>query len=239
MLRCATIDTCKCDNNSCHLSRIVPITSQILTVYYENKPVNITLDSGATVSFISKNTCDYLNLEVHPNGQIAKLGDGCTLLASKGEIDVSLSRNKWSVRLRAIVVEKLSSEVYGGMTFLTENDIQTRPASGEIKVHGKYVIYQTNAVMTPPQLKSVDMYHSTVPLNHKVLFPQTMSIARQSSETNRVFPNDSSIHVDLPSNLSNDEFVLVGPRIENNNQYWPPTILEFLHASMVDVDFSQ
>ena len=67
------------------------------------------------------------------------------------------------------------------------------------------------------------MYHFTVPLNHKIHFPQTMSIAGQSSsETNRVFPNDSSIHVDLPSNVSNDEFVLVGPRLENNNQHWPP-----------------
>ena len=86
----------------------MPITSQVLTVYYDKVPVNITLDSGATVSFISKSVCDELNLKISPNGQVAKLGDGCTLLASKAEIDIHLSRNKWKVRLRAIVVDLIS-----------------------------------------------------------------------------------------------------------------------------------
>ena len=237
MLRCVNTDLCQCKANSCHLSRIVPITSQILTVYYGKQPVNITLDSGATVSFISKTICENLNFDVLPNGQIAKLGDGCTLLASKGEIDVILSRNKWNVRLRAIVVEKLSSEIYGGMTFLTENDIQTRPATGEIKVLGKYVIYQTNPTMNPPQLKSVDMLHSTAVLRQKVLFPKTMAIAKQpSTEKNRDFPNDSSISVSLPSSLSNDQFVLVGPRIENCNKDWPPENIVRIEDGSVNIE---
>ena len=223
MLRCVSTNICKCTENSCHLSRIVPITSQILTVYYEKEPVNITLDSGATVSFISNSICEKLRLNILPNGQIAKLGDGCTLLASKGEIDISLSRNKWNVRLRAIVVEQLSSEIYGGMTFLTENDIQTRPATGEIKVLGKYVIYQTNPIMNPPQLKSIDMHHSTVIVPQKVLFPKSMSIVKQSQTVKkRDFPNDSSICISLPSSFSNDQFVLAGPRTENINKDWPP-----------------
>ena len=120
------------------------------------------------------NLCKKLKLELKPNGQMAKLGDGCTMMASLGEVDVHLTRNKWSLRLQAIVVEKLNSEVYGGMNFLKENDIQTRPLTGEIKVLNKFTVYQTNTLMSPPQLKSVkncsfDTY--TVGLPKKVLFP--------------------------------------------------------------------
>ena len=122
---CVSMALCSCKENSCQLSRIAPIDSQVLTVYYGNFPLNITLDSGATVSFVLKSTCEKLNINMLPNGQLARLGDGCTLLASRGEIDVELTRNKWSVRLRAIVVDKLNSECYGGMTFLHDNDIQT------------------------------------------------------------------------------------------------------------------
>ena len=123
------------------------------------------------------------------------------------------------------------------MTFLTENDIQTRPATGEIKVLGKYVIYQTNPTMNPPQLKSVDMLHSTAVLRQKVLFPKTMAIAKQpSTEKNRDFPNDSSISVSLPSSLSNDQFVLVGPRIENCNKDWPPENIVRIEDGSVNIE---
>ena len=157
LLRVVTVGLfcCNCDIDSCQLSRITPVDSQVLTLYHGNEPVNITLDSGATASFITISLCRKLNLKLKPNGQMAKLGDGCTMMASLGEIDVHFTRNKWSLRLQAIVVEKLNSEVYGGMNFLKENDIQTRPLTGEIKVLNKFTVYQTNTLMSPPQLKSV------------------------------------------------------------------------------------
>ena len=51
-------------------------------------------------------------LKIHPNGQIARLGDGCMTIASVGEIDVAFTRDKWSVRFQAIVVEKLNTDSY-------------------------------------------------------------------------------------------------------------------------------
>ena len=44
---------CECVENQCQLSRIVPVGSPVLTVYHYNLPVNITIDSGATTSFIT------------------------------------------------------------------------------------------------------------------------------------------------------------------------------------------
>ena len=123
------------------------------------------------------------------------------------------------MRLRAIVVSKLSSEV-------SDNDIQTRPSTGEIKVLGKYVVYQTNTLMNPPQLKSADLDNVIVSLDHKVLFLiSSMSFPQTHNSTKREFPNDSSIVVAVPSNLSSHKFVMVEPRTENKNQEWPPVHL--------------
>ena len=67
-LMCVSMALCSCTENSCQLSRIAPIDSQVLTVYYGNFPLNITLDSGATVSFVLKSTCEKLNINMLPNG---------------------------------------------------------------------------------------------------------------------------------------------------------------------------
>ena len=149
---------------------------------------------------------------------MAKLGDGCTLLASLGEIDIVLTRNKWSVRLRAIVVEKLSSEIYGGMTFLMDNDIQTRPLTGEIKVLGKYTVYQTNTLMAPPQLKNITTTnHVTLTLDHGVLFPKMLSFPSvQQEENDQRNSPESILSVCIPSDFEEENFLLVEPRIENN-----------------------
>ena len=93
---------CNCEINSCQLSRITPVD-------VGHEPVNITLDSGATASFITSNLCKKLNLDVLPNGKMARLGDGCTTMASLGEVGVHFVKNRWSLRFQAIIVKKLNS----------------------------------------------------------------------------------------------------------------------------------
>ena len=145
----------------------------MLTVFYNSIPINITLDSGATTSFITEKLCKKLCVKIKPNKQLARLGDGCTMIASVGEIDVVLTRDKWSVKFRAIVVKYLNTDIYGGMNFLIDNDISMRPKTGEIKVNNKHVIYQTNMIMPAPTIQALDLSSSTtVSLNVKqVLFP--------------------------------------------------------------------
>ena len=160
-----------------------------------------------------------MKIKISPNGQFARLGDGCTLLASRGEIDVKLTRNKWTVRLQAIVVDKLNSDCYGGMTFLKENDIQTRPSTGEIKIHAKYTVYQTNTVMTPPQLKSIKQLHFSVDLPEKTIFPKVLSFYSQTPETKH--ENESIVEVPVPHELKNDDYVIVEPSSQVNTTNWP------------------
>lgn len=152
---------CECERNHCQLSRITPVSSQVLTVFYNSMPINITLDSGATTSFITEKLCQKLKITISPNHQLARLGDGCTVIASVGEIDILLTRSTWSVRFRAIVVKTLNTDIYGGMTFLTDNDISMRPKTGEIKINNKHTIFQTNMIMPAPTLKALGTPSST------------------------------------------------------------------------------
>ena len=231
---------CNCEVNTCQLSRIIPVDSQVLTVYFGNEPVNITLDSGATSSFITHDFCKKLKLKILPNGQMAKLGDGCTIMASVGEIDVTFTRNKWSVRFQAIVVEKLNSDIYGGMNFLKENDIQTRPLTGEIKILNKFTIYQTNTLMLPPQLKSITNSPSncsTVTLPKKVLFPPIIPFFNEPSEAaESKSKNDSILNVVLPIEFKDDDFVLVEPRTENKLEHWPPVQIVSVEDGLIAIE---
>ena len=55
------------------LCTITPIPSATLSVTYRGEKVNITLDSGATVSFMSLSLVKMLKAPIKPNGQLAQL----------------------------------------------------------------------------------------------------------------------------------------------------------------------
>ena len=123
-----------------------PKPSQILTVFTKTaKPVHITLDGGATGSFITQQCAEVNGFKIWPNNQTAGLADNQTSVQSLGYIEETLFRDKWSVILKALVVKNLKANVYGGQPFMIDNDIIQRPAKGQITVHGKYTIMQTNA----------------------------------------------------------------------------------------------
>ncbi len=130
--------------------RITPVPSQILTVYHNDRPLNITLDSGATVSFIRLAVAIDHAFPIHPNHQLANLADEKTRLAALGEIDVTLTRANFSVRLRALVVKNLQAECFGGTNFHKDNDIETRITTGQIRIHNKFHILQTNPILPLP-----------------------------------------------------------------------------------------
>ena len=165
--------------------------------------------------------CNKLNVKISPNGQLAKLGDGCTLLASVGEIDQTFTRDKWSLCFRSIVVEKLNCDIYGGMTFLV------RPKTGEKKIHKKFTIYQTNMLMQPPQIKSVVLKSCTVTPPKQVLFPNLDPIWSKfpSSQFKDSKYDGSVLKVILPPEYKTEKTVLIEPREQNNNTEWPPVQL--------------
>ena len=223
---------CTCNENECQLSRIIPIGSPVLTVYYKNTPINITIDSGATTSFITKKLCNLLKVEVVPCGKLIRLGDGCTTLAALGEIDVVFSRDKWSIRFRAIVVEKLSSDLYGGMTFLLDNDISLRPKTGEIKILNKHVVFQTNTLMLPPQVRSMESSPIILELKYGKLLPEIETLFVNVPSNSKDIEITNFAQIDLPGyangsfpGYNNSNYVLIEPCEDNDVQDWPKTQL--------------
>ena len=127
---------------------LIPQPSQILTVFTRNgNALDITLDGGATGSFIKQACAVKNNFKIWPNNQSAGLADSKTCVKSIGYIEETFYRDSWAVKFKGLVVQNLKADIYGGQPFMIENDIIQRPAKKIITVLGKHTVMQTNTVL--------------------------------------------------------------------------------------------
>ena len=128
------------------IGAIKPVPSQNFQVKYQNNIFVIDLDSGATVSFMRLDVAKRLALSLLPNGQLALLADKVSQMKSLGEINIlvtEIETGKIVLRLRALIVENLGVECYGGQTFHLDNGIVDNVSMKSISFHhGKYNIDQ-------------------------------------------------------------------------------------------------
>ena len=117
---------------------------------FNNSSLNVTLDSGATVSYIKLEIATRLKLTIHPNNQLALLADQKTRMASLGEIDIVVHVNCIQLRLRALVMQDLQADCFGGTTFHVDNQIEAKIKEGVIKLHGKFIVKQSNPQIEMP-----------------------------------------------------------------------------------------
>ena len=115
-----------------------------MQVSYNNLSLLITLDSGATVSYIKLNKALSLGLTIAPNNQLALLADQQTRMASLGEVDFVVTMGNVLMRVRALVMKNLQAECFGGTTFHADNDIEARIKTGTISIHGRFIVDQSN-----------------------------------------------------------------------------------------------
>ena len=116
-----------------------PVPSQLLNVDYEGKKLTITLDSGATVSFCSPALVQRLGLTLQPNSQLALLADSRFRVRSKGEVDflvVEETTAEALLRVRALVIDNLAVDCYGGQTFHMDNAVSGDVSGGRVILHG-------------------------------------------------------------------------------------------------------
>ena len=168
--------TCSCSLTlPVQLNTISPIASQILNTKHHDKSLPITLDSGATVSFVRLRDVIGWGIKIWPNGQLATLADEETRMASKGEIDVEVETNGIVLRLRALVMEKLQAAIFGGTNFHKDNRIRADISEGTITLHNQYTIRQSNdyteVVSYPPSRLRTD--ESKL---HQVMLEQEASV---------------------------------------------------------------
>ena len=106
--------------------------------------LNITLDSGATVSYLRLDKAQKLNLTIYPNNQLSLLADMKTRMSSIGKVDFVVTIEKVQLRLRALVMENLQAECFGGTTFHVDNDVSTRLKERMITLYGRFQVKQSN-----------------------------------------------------------------------------------------------
>ena len=187
---------------------LTPKPSQILTVFTKDgNPIDITLDGGATGSFI-KHSCAVQNkFKIWPNNQSAGLADSKTSVKSIGYIEETFFRDSWAVKFKGLVVEHLKADIYGGQPFMIENDIIQRPARNIITVLGKHTIMQTNHV-----LPTKNPYSAALVTLAKMNIKQSVLYPGQSIE----FPYPNNLP-EGPVMISLRSATKTTPTIQTNN----------------------
>lgn len=116
--------------------RVGNIQSPILDVSHSSGTLNMTLDSGSTANLIRESVVRQRGIKIFPATQNAGQADGITSLHTVGEVHFQVSRNNRIFKFDGLVVRNLNDEVLGGMPFMTDNDIEIRPAKSIIVIHG-------------------------------------------------------------------------------------------------------
>ena len=126
---------------------------------YHEKPLLVTLDSGATTSYIKLSAANFFGLDIAPNNKLAMLADQQTRMASLGEVDFNVTIGNVLVRIRALVMKNLQAQCFGGTTFHMDNDVQTKIRDGTVTIHGRYTVDQSNphgvTHVFPPPIKQI------------------------------------------------------------------------------------
>ena len=155
-------------DNNIHV--IKPVPSQILTVFQQDIPIHLDLDSGCWISTVKYDYALKMKWNIHPNGQLARIADGKTVLKARGEIHETFNRNSWTVQFSAIVMDQLHTEAIAGNNFFKDNNIRQDITARTITINNKYVIPETNRNTELP----------VNPINTIVTLPKTIMLPKQT-----------------------------------------------------------
>ena len=190
------------DNNVPVVRSVDIMQSPYINTHYQSRCVRVTLDSGATSSFIRSSFAESLGLEITPSCQSARQADGVSSLPVKGEVHCFLARGDYTLQLDALVVDRLDAEVLAGMPFLTINDIAIRPAMRQIVVHGTEVISYAQAKVLESSIRRAQSYTLAAPSQQTVILPGEF------------------VNLKTPQDAPPDELWAIEPRFDSplNNQ---------------------
>ena len=206
-------------------------------MFYRGKPFEITLDSGATTSYIKHDVALSLSLNIAPNNQLALLADHKTRIASLGEVDFNVTLGTVVMRVRALVMKNLQAQCFGGTTFHVDNDIHTKIKSGTVTIHGRFIVDQSNPYpvthVFPPPVQQVPDSKSTNSNGLAMLdvlpcqSTQASLHAISLPENAVTFPSDF-LKIPLPLDAVNLNVISISPSFPMvfNDNRWRPQICQ-------------
>ncbi len=122
------------------VNRIDTSTSPTIHMFYSHHPIKLTCDSGATSSLIRYDLALELGMKILPTKHSANQADGKTKMTTKGEVQVTLTRNDMKFPLTALVVKELDCYILAGVPFMRQNGIVLDLPNDHIIIGGKYRI---------------------------------------------------------------------------------------------------
>ena len=198
-----------------NLNRILPVPSQILQTQIGGGIIPITLDSGATLSFIRLDIVNQLGLPVSPNNQFATLADQHTQISAVGEIDVTVMFHDIPLRLRALVVTNLQAPCFGGTTFHVDNKICTDLADQTISVNQKKFKQSNTSIQYMPTIKPA--------INYSLTETPPKTYTAQVEKRQSILPG-STLAIPL-KNCSVETSVAVTPSFQGvDSDRWPSQV---------------
>ena len=193
--------------DSASVRRVKIIQSPYLSAFYRHQNVRLTLDTGATSSYIRSSLAHELGLPVKPASQMARQADGTSRLEVVGEVHCPLSRGPYIFQLDALVVRQLEDDILAGIPFLAVNDIAVRPAKRQIVVHGSDVISYGSQPESTPSVRRAQAHVLQSPVKTGLMPGEFIQVS-----TPKDLPPDSSVaiepHFDAPHSRSTDDGVM-------------------------------
>lgn len=151
--------------------RVDVVESPVLNCFYNEHPVKLTLDTGATTNLVTLDFAKSVDLPVKPTSQSAYQADGVTPLDVVGEVHCSLTRGETVLWLDALVVRKLDTPVLVGNPFHVSNDIGTRPKKRQIIIGGSDVVYYGPQSTNKASIRRAQATVLRTPAKSTVLLP--------------------------------------------------------------------
>ena len=194
-----------------------------------------------------------LGLTILPNGDLAKLADKRHRVQSKGELDFCVVEVNTSaqLRVRALVMDHLAVDCYGGTTFLNDNYVVTNMVTSTIFMHGgkfkvtrppkrPHVRYPPPSLLAPPcaaapSPRSVPVTSSQSKLASASASPATQS--RVMKRSKNLLPQGE---YPIPIGETKSSTVLVCPPtpspLDPPEFSWPPQVCNVASGSAIYVN---
>ena len=172
--------------------------SPTLSVYHNNTPYTITLDSGGTCNALDSETAKELRCDIRQTVHRAWQADGVTELNVIGETSVEFQRQGKQFCLRALVFHSPTPTILGGMPFFIENDISIRPAKSQIIIGDGDIIQYTASNSAKMKARRIECF--TV----------------RSHSKSVILPGEE-LELVVPHHVAKDGSVAVEPRFDNHH----------------------
>jgi hypothetical protein len=111
----------------------IPSQSMSMSVSYGSSKLDITLDTGATVSYIRLHAATLLGLTFMSNDQLALLANKNTRMASMGEVDFIVRMQQDIIMRVGALMKNLQAACSGGTTFHADKSRTSQQESKMVK----------------------------------------------------------------------------------------------------------